>query len=54
MPQIVISLPDDKLEVLERGRKATGETQSEFLVRLMVDYFEEQRKNAQKYQEEKS
>lgn len=46
MAQIAITLPDDKLELVEREPKFTGETQSEFFVRLL-DYFAKQQKEAE-------
>ena len=46
MGQIAISLPDDRLEVVERAREATGETQSEFIMRL-IDAFAKQQKEAE-------
>ena len=35
MAQIKIVLPDDKLELIERERESTGETQTEFFIRLL-------------------
>ena len=46
MAQIAISIPDDKMELVEREREATGETQSEFFVRL-IDAFAEQQREAE-------
>lgn len=46
MAQIAITLPDDKMEFVERERKSTGETQSEFFVRLL-DSFAKQQKEAE-------
>lgn len=46
MAQIAISLPDDKLELVERELEATGETQSEFFIRL-IDAFTKRQKEAE-------
>lgn len=46
MAQIAITLPDDKLEFVERERNSTGETQSEFIIRL-IDVFAKQQKEAE-------
>ena len=46
MAQIAITLPDDKLEFVEREREAAGETQSEFIIRL-IDAFAKQQKEAE-------
>ena len=45
MAQIAITLPDDKLEFVERERKITGETYSEVIIRVL-NYFIRQRKNS--------
>lgn len=47
MAQIAISLPKDALELVERERETTGETQSEFIIRLLDD-FAKRRKEAEK------
>ena len=46
MGQIAISLPKDTLEVVERECETTGETQSEFIMRL-IDAFAKQQKEAE-------
>ena len=46
MPRIAISLPKNTLEVIERECETTGETQSEFIKRL-IEAFAEQRKEAE-------
>lgn len=45
MGQIAISLPKDTLELVERECETTGETQSEFIIRLLDD-FAKRRKEA--------
>ena len=45
MGQIAISLPEDTLELVERECETTGETQSEFIKRLLDD-FAKRRKEA--------
>ena len=46
MGQIAISLPKDTLEVVERECETTGETRSEFIIRL-IDAFAKQQKEAE-------
>ena len=46
MASINLTLPDEKLQIIERERAATGETQSEFLIRLL-DAFEKGQKEAE-------
>ena len=46
MASISLTLPDDKLQFIERELKATGETRSEFFVRLL-DAFAMQQKEAE-------
>ena len=46
MGQIAISLPKDTLEVIERECETTGETQSEFIGRL-IDAFAKQQKKTE-------
>ena len=43
MAQIAISLPKDTLEIVERECETTGETQSEFFVRLLDDFAKRQK-----------
>ena len=43
MAQIVISLPKDTLELLERECETTGETHSEFIIRLLDDFAKRRR-----------
>lgn len=43
MARIVISLPKDTLELVERECETTGETQSEFIVRLLDDFAKRQK-----------
>ena len=38
MASINLTLPDDTLEIIERERASTGETQSEFLRRLLDEF----------------
>lgn len=45
MPQIVISLPDDRMEYIDRECEITGETYSAFIVRLL-DGFAKRQKEA--------
>ena len=46
MASINLTLPDDMLEIIERERASTGETQSEFFVRL-IEAFAKQQKEAE-------
>ena len=46
MAHIAITLPDDRLELVERARESTGETQSEFIIRL-IDAFAKQQEEAE-------
>ena len=43
MAQIAISLPKDTLELVERECETTGETQSEFIIRLLDDFLKQQK-----------
>ena len=43
MPQIVISLPDDRMEYIDRECEITGETYSAFIVRLLDDFAKRQK-----------
>ena len=43
MARIAISLPKDTLELVERECETTGETRSEFIVRLLDDFAKRQK-----------
>ena len=43
MASINLTLPDDTLEIIERERASTGETQSEFLIRALQSFLKQQK-----------
>ena len=43
MASINLTLPDDTLEIIERQRESTGETQSEFLIRALQTFLKQQK-----------
>ena len=43
MVSISLTLPDDTLEIIERECETTGETHSEFIIRLLDDFAKRRR-----------